>query len=91
MGLAAKTIDLDQARLDPGSVFDHPHDVLAVESLSKADKKSILSRWEQDADALLRASDEGMQAEGRRSPAELLRAIQHAIQELDDAKGCCCS
>ena len=71
MGHAAKAIDLDQARLDPASIFNHPQDVIAARGLTEEEKKSILSRWQEDADALLRAADEGMPVE-HRSPGELL-------------------
>ncbi|HXG79442.1 MAG TPA: hypothetical protein VNJ31_08915 [Methyloceanibacter sp.] len=77
-------IDLDKAKLDPGSVFRAPEDVLAAKDLSADDKKAILLRWEADAEALLRATEEGMPpAEGRRSPAELLRAVHEAMQRLE--------
>ena len=53
-------------------------------ALSAEDKKAILLRWEVDADALMRATEEGMPPEdGRRSPAELLRAVQAALEALD--------
>jgi hypothetical protein len=84
MGQTAQSIDLDQAKLDPASVFARPHDVLAATGLTEEDKKSILSRWEEDADALLRAGDEGMPVE-HRSPGELLRAVHEAMQLLDAA------
>jgi hypothetical protein len=83
---AMKTLsaaELDQAKLDPASVFHGPEEVLAA-SLSAEDKKVILLRWEADADALMRATEEGMPPEdGRRSPAELLRAVQAALETLD--------
>ena len=82
MGHAAEAIDLDQARLDPASVFNHPRDVIAARGLTEEEKKSILSRWQEDADALLRAADEGMPVE-HRSPGELLRAVHEAMQMLD--------
>jgi len=82
MGHAARAIDLDQARLDQASVFSTPHEVIAAKGLTEEDKKSILSRWEEDADALLRATDEGMPVE-HRSPGELLRAVHEAMQLLD--------
>ena len=75
--------ELDQAKLDPGSVFHGPEEVLAA-SLSAEDKKVILLRWEEDADALMRATEEGMPPEDNRlSPAELLRAVQAALETLD--------
>ncbi len=77
--------ELNQAKLDPGSVFHGPEDVLAS-SLGAADKKSILLRWEEDADDLMRATGEGMPPEdNRRSPAELLRAVQAALEQLGSA------
>jgi hypothetical protein len=85
MNLAMKTLsaaELDQAKLDPVSVFHGPEEVLAA-SLSAEDKKAILLRWEEDADELMRATGEGMPPEdGRRSPAELLRAVQAALETL---------
>jgi len=76
--------DLDKARLDPASVFQAPEDVLRAQGLSPEEKKSILLRWEADAEALLRATEEGMPpSDSRRSPAELLRAVHEAIQSLE--------
>jgi hypothetical protein len=76
-----KVIDLDQAKLDPASVFSAPKDVLAAPGLSLEDKKAILIRWEADADALLRATEEGMPADNR-NPGELLRAVHQALETL---------
>jgi hypothetical protein len=78
-------MDLDKAKLDPGSVFHAPHDVLHASGLSVEDKKSILVRWEADVEALLRATEEGMPPSDNRSPAELLRAVQIAIQSLEQS------
>lgn len=76
--------EIEQAKLDPATVFDKPEDVLRA-SLSPDDKKSILSRWEEDAEALIRATDEGMEpSENRRTPGELLAAIQAALETLED-------
>jgi hypothetical protein len=74
-------IDLDQAKLDPASVFLAPKDVLHTTGLSVDDKRSILVRWEADAEALLRATGEGMSES--RSPAELLRAVHEAVESLE--------
>jgi hypothetical protein len=79
-------MDLEQAKLDPGSVFRAPEEVLAAPGLSPADKKSILVRWEADVEALLRATEEGMPPSDTRSPAELLRAVQEAIQSLEQRR-----
>ena len=84
-------MDLEQAKLDPASVFYAPKDVLGTPGLSPEDKKSILVRWEADVEALLRATEEGMPPADNLSPAELLRAVQEAIQSLERGPGgrCC--
>jgi hypothetical protein len=89
MMTSSAAIDLDQAKLDPASVFSAPRDVVAAKDLTPEDKKSILIRWQEDADALLRATDEGMPPE-HRSPAELLRAVHEAMQQLDSAAATGC-
>jgi hypothetical protein len=86
------TLDLDKALLDPGTVFHAPHEVLHAEGLSTEQRKAILLRWQEDAEDLMRATEEGMPPEGQRSPGEVLRAVQDAIQALDrqtSHKGCC--
>jgi hypothetical protein len=40
------------AILHPGSVFDHPRDVLADATLSRAEKRAILASWASDAAAI---------------------------------------
>ena len=40
------------AILHPGSVFDHPRDVLADTTLSRAEKGAILASWASDAAAV---------------------------------------
>lgn len=80
-------IDLDRAKLDPGSVFRVPGDVVSTDALSRDDKKAILLRWEADVEALLRANEEGMPATGNRSPAELLSAVRQASASLDEKQG----
>ena len=85
-------VDLDKAKLDPASVFRAPKDVLGAPGLSPDDKKSILVRWEADAEALLRATEEGMPPSENRSPAELLRAVHEALESLARGTGtrsCC--
>ena len=88
----AAAIDLDKALLDPGAVFHAPQDVLHALGLSPEDKKAILLRWQEDAEDLMRATGEGMPPQGQRSPAELLRSVQLAIESLERdtaRKGCC--
>lgn len=76
-------MDIDQAKLDPATVFRRPHDVLNADEVSPEDKKAILLRWEADAEALIRATEEGMPPSDNRGPGELLREVQAALQELD--------
>ena len=81
--MTRRAIDLDQAKLDPGSVFCTPEEVLGAEELSPEEKRVILARWEADAAALLRATEEGMPPSDNRSPAELLRAVHEAMLRLE--------
>ena len=83
--MTAADIDLDKAKLDPGSVFDNPKDVLAAQGISAADKQAILLRWESDVEALMRATEEGMPPSENRAPGEVLRAVQEAMQKLATA------
>ena len=80
--MTGDVIDLNKAKLDPASVFHTPKDVLRAAGLSIEEKKAILIRWEEDAEALLRATEEGMPPEGNRNPAELLRAVHLALESL---------
>jgi hypothetical protein len=80
--MTRRAIDLDQAKLDPGSVFRAPEEVLSAE-LSAEDKRAILVRWEADTEALLRATEEGMPPSDKRSPAELLRVLHEAMRRLE--------
>jgi hypothetical protein len=75
--------DFERATLDPASVFGAPRDVVGAIDLTPAEKRAILIRWEADAEALLRATEEGM--DETRSPAELLRAVHEAMERLDAA------
>jgi hypothetical protein len=40
------------ALLHPGSIFDHPRDVVAHPSLSISEKRAILASWASDASAI---------------------------------------
>src|ERR1700730_11720720 len=44
-------VDLN-AILHPGSVYDHPHDVVADTTLSMREKRAILASWASDAAAV---------------------------------------
>jgi hypothetical protein len=71
-------IDMDQALLDPGSVFASPEALLQHEALSKAEKIEILRRWEYDASENCVAVEEGM-PDGE---SDLLRRILLALDQL---------
>jgi len=51
---------LAEAIVSPVSIFDFPLEVVACPGLSRAQKIDILKRWELDARALQRATDENM-------------------------------
>ena len=80
--MTGDVIDLNKAKLDPASVFHTPKDVLRAAGLSIEDKKAILIRWEEDAEALLRATEEGMPPADNRNPGEMLRAVHEALEAL---------
>jgi len=71
--------ELSNAITSPVSVFDFPLEVVACPGLSKDQKIEILKRWELDARALQRATDENM--DGGEAP--LLDEVNRALMMLD--------
>lgn len=71
--------NIDQARLDPTSVFHAPEDVLVTNDLSREQKIDILRRWEYDARALEVAEEEGMIA----SQPDILDRVLQALHTLN--------
>jgi len=71
--------ELSNAITSPVSVFDFPLEVVACPGLSKDQKIEILKRWELDARALQRATDENM--DGGEPP--LLDEVNRALMMLD--------
>lgn len=71
--------EVDQALITPGSIFDTPMEVVGAPDLSKSEKIEILKRWELDARALQRATDESMSG-GEQPP---LDAVNQALSILD--------
>jgi hypothetical protein len=70
-----------QALLHPGTVFDHPKDVVMHPSLTLAEKRSILASWASDASAI--ASCPSLRvSQGLRAPVSI-DAILDALCELD--------
>jgi hypothetical protein len=76
----ATTVDFDQAKLDPGSVFTSPEEVADHAGLSTDQKIEILRRWEYDAAEVAVAVEEGM-PDGE---SDLLRQIVLALDRLSD-------
>jgi hypothetical protein len=69
------------ALLHPGTVFDHPKDVLADPSLSVSEKRAILASWASDASAI--ASCPALRAaEGLKAPVTIDEILE-ALCELD--------
>jgi hypothetical protein len=69
------------AILHPGSVFDHPRDVLSDATLSRAEKRAILASWASDAAAV--ASSPALRAvPGAKRPV-LIDEILEALSSLD--------
>lgn len=54
-------LDIDHARLDPGSVFTTPESLRDHPGLTQAQKIDLLRRWAYDASELAVAEEEGMQ------------------------------
>ena len=70
-----------QALLHPGTVFEHPKDVVSHPDLTLAEKRAILASWASDASAI--ASCPSLRApEGLRAPVSI-DAILEALCELD--------
>jgi hypothetical protein len=72
-------MDLEQAKLDPASVFASPIAVCNASELSRDQKIEILRRWEYDARELQVAAEENM-GEG---PGRLLDDVLHALHQLE--------
>ncbi len=69
------------ALLHPGTVFEHPRDVVSHPSLSMAEKRAILASWASDASAI--ASCPALRApEGLKAPVTI-DTILEALCALD--------
>ncbi|PSN20179.1 hypothetical protein C7271_03465 [filamentous cyanobacterium CCP5] len=71
-------MDIDQAMLDPTSVFDSPAAVCNTTELSQDQKVEILRRWEYDARELQVATEENMGG----SPGSHLDEVLAALHQL---------
>ena len=59
--------------------YASPEELLRDDSLSRQQKVEMLESWRDDKDALMRASDEGMQGSVR---LDLLQQIESALTSL---------
>jgi len=74
-------IDLN-AILHPGTVFEHPRDVVSDPGLSLSEKRAIMAPWASDASAI--ASCPALRApEGLKAPVTI-DEILDALRALDD-------
>jgi len=71
--------ELSEAITSPVAVFDTPFEVVACLGISRAQKIQILKRWELDARALQRATDESM---GGGEPP-MLDEVNRALMMVD--------
>jgi hypothetical protein len=69
------------ALLHPGTIFDHPRDVLAHPSLSVSEKRAILASWASDASAI--ASCPALRAPAGLKAPVTIDEILEALCELD--------
>jgi hypothetical protein len=69
------------ALLHPGTVFDHPKDVVAHPRLSTAEKRAILASWASDASAI--ASCPALRAPAGLKAPVTIDEILEALCELD--------
>jgi hypothetical protein len=78
MTATEKPSRLEQALLDPQSVFETPHDVVTAPALKSSEKIEILRRWEYDVREIEVAEEENMQG----ADGSMLRQVLQALHEL---------
>ena len=76
-------IDLEQAMLDPGSVFASPEALRDQRGLTREQKIEILRRWAYDARQLSVAEEEGMMGGEPSSLAEILSVLGPLAGDYD--------
>ena len=69
------------ALLHPGTVFNHPRDVLSAPSLTTGEKRAILASWASDASAI--ASCPALRAPAGLKAPVTIDEILEALCELD--------
>jgi hypothetical protein len=75
--------DLEQARLDPGAVFDGPEGLRDHPGLTQAQKVELLRRWAYDASELAVAEEEGMQNGEESALARVLSVLNELTGGYD--------
>jgi hypothetical protein len=75
MTKADDEMDLETARLDPGSVFTSPEELCESPGLSREQKIDLLLRWAEDARELDVAEAEGMGGGETSTLAQILSAL----------------
>lgn len=56
----SKKFSFDDALLDPSKYYGTPKDAARDAQFSVAQRREILQAWQEDEEALIRASDEGL-------------------------------
>ena len=77
--------DYDRALLSPSSVFEHPMDIVATDSMTPTQKLDVLQRWEVDARLLDEATGENMSG-GEPSKLMDVRAALDLLSSTDIRK-----
>lgn len=73
--MTQRETELDRARLNPGSVFVSPEQLLRHPGFTKDEKIDLLRRWAYDASELAVAEEEGMMNGESTLQARVLRAL----------------
>lgn len=73
-------VNIEEAKLDPASVFKSPQNVIKDNTLTRSQKIDILRRWAYDAREIAVAEEENMQ--GKNDSGYLLDEILKALLEL---------
>jgi hypothetical protein len=76
-------IDLEKARLDPGSIFDSPGALCNHPGLTRGQKIELLRRWAYDASELGVAEEEGMGNGETSLTAQILSALNDLTDGYD--------
>jgi hypothetical protein len=78
MHMPVRKSDYQKALRDPTSVYATPEQVLADPRLDRYGKREILKTWQEDAEQLQRAEEEGMMG-GERN---MLTRVRQALDRL---------